>query len=572
MKINIKIFLLLLSSCLLTIACSKTEETEILIAPMEVSSMPITINNESQITFTGKIDQINKEPILAMGFILSEKSASGGTVNKEIAVDPKELGADKTLNYTYNSEKPFDIDNYYSYKFYVKTKNGYYSSKPMHFTLDNIKVETEKTTLAYLGETLSFKGNFKQFKETYYLSINSEAGQRLEYSFKDNHTTLLVTMPKSGFTQDQKFSITLCKAINGMPYTYSKQLTEIKVVAKINPPSKYNYAFNETIPITGLGLPEYYAENLFLLVDGHRIQYYGNYLYLSQIENLRGNSFKFGYVNGRDSVIFDKPLTVQQPSGDLINIRGEHTHPYSDLFVDGLDFYKYFNLKIEQASLGEQKLPLSIYNQGQELLYLHVPENTAEGIYALNLVGGLSKVSSSKKLTIKKFNWDSINKNSFYSGDTIRVKGNFYDHIGYGMVFGNFDMTDHAMISNGSAAFLVPNITPGKYKIKIYYGLSSSLKRIYAPQEISIEVLTPTLKNLTSMLKKPENTISISGQGLYSSFKYYLGNYQLHASINEDKKSGYLYFWDDIPAGKYKLSMVTEYGKIEAKDLIEIQK
>ncbi|MEN5231826.1 hypothetical protein [Sphingobacterium faecium] len=572
MKINIKILLLLLSSCLLMVACSKTEETEVLIAPMQVSTMPVTIKDESQITFTGKIDQINKETILAMGFILSEKSASGGTVNKEITVNPKELKADQTLNYVYNSEKPFDIDNHYSYKFYVKTKNGYYSGQPMHFTIDNIKVETEKTTLAYLGETLSFKGNFKQFKETYYLSINSEAGQRLEYSFKDNQTTLLVTMPKSGFTQDQKFSIILCKAINGMPYTNNKQLTEIKVVAKINPPSKYSYAFNETIPITGMGLPEYFAENLFLLVDGKRIPYYGNYIRLSEIENLRGNNFKFGYVNGRDSVIFDKPLTVEQPSGDLLHILGEHTHPYSELFVDGLDFYKYFNSKIEHASLGEQKLPLSIYIQNSELLYLHVPENTPEGIYALNLVGGLSKVSSSKKLTVKKFNWDSINKNSLYPGDTIRVKGNFYNHIGYGMVFGNFDMTDHAMISTGSAAFVVPNITPGKYKINIYYGISSSLKRIYAPQEKSIEVLTPTLNNLTPMLKKPENVITISGHGLHSSFKYYLGNYQLHASINEDRKSGYLYFWEDIPAGKHKIYMVTEYGKIEAKDLIEIQK
>lgn len=383
---SIHLSILLLSLLAIT-ACKKTEEQEIVNTPMSLKALPVSDIGNATVTFHGQIEKINTEPIREIGFILVEKTQSGGATNTEIVLDHKDVQDGTTINYTYTSKNVFDPDAGYYYQFYIKTANGYYASYPIHFNVDNITVSSPTDLKYNLGETILLKGNFSQFKEQYYLSINVPDGERLAFSLKDDNQTLAITLPKTGFVHGAKLAITLNKPHSGQQYMNSKQLAEVTIVAKINEPTRLRYAYNDIVELTGTGLPEYYVDGLFLLVGDQRIPYVGRSTHFGRMVDLSGASFRFGYVNGRDSVIFSKPMLVEQPSGDDLLFSTASIHPGNSFSSYGVDMYKYFNLKIDQAFLGDKPVSATI-GSDYRYSYISIPNDFPEGSYTLKLKGG----------------------------------------------------------------------------------------------------------------------------------------------------------------------------------------
>ena len=550
-------------------ACKKTEEVVVINTPMTVVAMAPSEVKDSQVTMHGEITTSNKEEILDVGFILSETKQSGSTILQEISAGKQKLINGKTVDFTLTVKEPFDLDLIYQYIFYVKTAKGFYKSQPVRFNVDNINVTDNKLVLAYLGETVLFKGNFKQFKENYYLIAGGNTEQRLAFTLKDNKTTLAVILPKSGYYHGNKLAITLQKPLNGREYVSSKQLIETKIVAKITEPGKNSFAFNEGIQINGIGLPQYgYADDLFLLIDDQRIPFTNN-LFFRQIANLKGESFRLGYANGRDSIYFDKEILLEQPSADNITLATTLTHPDCMIEATGIDFYKYFGDEISKILVGNSAATGFIGNNGNST-YLTIPNNLLDGKYAVTLTSGLSTVTSKQKVEVKRLHWDAINQNIFFSGDTAQLTGNFYNTVGYNLEFSGGNAVYNSELKNNLVSFKIPQLRPGQYKIKTYYHGYYDSKKYYAPEEKTIEIKMPIISDFSPHTITSEYAIILEGKGLSNEFKFYIGGQEVYAyTLNENERI--INIPQGIKPGKYKVWMDTNYGKVEAKTLLEIQ-
>ncbi|WET69809.1 hypothetical protein [Sphingobacterium sp.] len=569
MKSLIQQLLIFLAIVTTTWACKKTEEVVVVHTPMKVIANAPTEVRDSQITMHGEIENINDEEILDVGFILSEITKTGSTLLQEISAGKQQLTAGKTVDFTLNVKEPFDLDLIYQYVFYVKTAKGFYKSPPVRFNVDNISVTDTKLILVYLGETIVLKGNFKQFKENYYLIANSDPQQRLAFTLKDNKTTLAVTLPKGGYYHGNTVGITLQKPINGSEFVSSKQLIETKIVAKITEPSKYSFAYNEDIQINGIGLPQYNTENLFLLINDKRIPFV-NHLLFKQLVELKSGSFRLGYTNGRDSVYLAKEIQLEQPSADDFELATAQTHPGCRIETKGINFYKYFGDEINKLFIGSSAASGFIGNNGYSA-HITVPNNLPEGKYPITLTSGLSTVTSKQQLEVKKLHWNTINQNTFFTGDTARLTGNFYNTIGYNLEFVGGPILYSYEMKNDLVSFKIPQLTPGKYKIKtFYYGFYNSEKS-YAPEEKTIEIAMPIITDFSPHTVTSEYAITLQGKGLSDDFKFYFGDQEVNAFISDAENKRVIYIPHDIKPGKYKVWMSTKYGKVEAKTLLEIK-
>lgn len=549
-------------------ACKKTEEVVVINTPMKVVAMAPSEVTDSQVTMHGEIESTNKEEILDVGFILSETKYGGSTILQEISAGKQKLVNGKSVDFTLTLKEPFDLDLIYQYVFYVKTAKGFYKSQPVHFNVDNIKVTDNELVLAYLGETLLLKGNFKQFKENYYLTVDRNNDQRLAFTLKDNKTTLAVTLPKTGYYHGNKLAITLQKPLNGVENVSSKRLIETQIVAKISEPSKYSFAFNEVIQINGIGLPQDYAQDLFLLVNDQRIPFV-NQLLFKQIANLKRGTFRLGYANGRDSIYFDKEIMLEQPSADNITLATTPTHPGCMIKAEGIDFYKYFGDEFSKILVGNSAATGYIGNGGNST-YLTIPDNLQDGKYPITLTSGLSTVTSKKKVEVKKLHWDAINQNIFFSGDTVQLTGNFYNTVGYNLEFSGGNAVYNTELKNNLVSFKIPQLKPGQYKIKTYYHGYYDSKKYYATEEKTIEIKMPIISDFSPHTITSEYAIILEGKGLSNEFKFYIGGQEVYAyTLNENERI--INIPQGIKPGKYKVWMDTTYGKVEAKTLLEIR-
>lgn len=570
---NTLIYLLVLVYTL-QVSCTKEKEIEIIHTPIALKALSASDITESQVTLYGQIQGSTKEEIVDIGFIIYESNMNNDeSIVKEISLGKQEIEIGKTVNYTWKKDNIFDLDLIYSYVFYVKTLNGFYKSEPIHFEINQIKLDENTPIIATLDETISIEGNFKQITDLHFITFNENSTNRIPIQLNENKSKLTLTLPKNGYVHGNQIEVILNKQSKSDNSFFIKQkLITIKIAAKITGLKKYKVAFNDLIEIVGTGLPSYGDPNLILYIGDQKINYYNPTFTLSQIQNLKGKSYLFGYNNGRDSIIFSQKIELEQPNGNTLNF-SEKAHHGSFIFVDNFDFYRHFGNKQLQSFLGNTAINTQ-YEIYSNRTSFRIPSEIPEGKYNLKFKGEITEITSSKTIEIIKFDWKSINKKSFYIGDTIQLNGKFFKNNSYSVLITSLSQFIPISSYDGYIKFALPKIKSGTHQIRAQYNDNNGLYNINQSHVETFEVKMPIINSVITKKESFDYTRTIvQGKGLDPSFTFFIGNVQVPTSFdfyNGSSQNVELYNLPIIP-GKYKVWMDTGFGIVESPNLLEIQ-
>lgn len=511
-----KRILLLVPVFLSLLCCKETEEIKLDYSPIQLETKPVSDIGYDYVTFNGGITRLNNEKIVDIGFILFE-STDRGAKQIEISVGAK-AAKEGNVSFQYKSPQRFIEMAPYRYCFYVKTENAFYKGELVNFQVDNLKIEQTGLLSVELGDTILVRGDFTQIKDDYIITLDSK---ELRHTLSHDNKTLSVILPESGYTHGRLADVVL-QWNDRQPYRYQRQLSSVRFVATLNEPSKTSYSILESITLTGKGLPYSWSEDLYIFLGGQRLIYNGGFS-LAYFDNLEGNTFEWGYYNGKDSVFFKKPLTIVPPSGDVISFSQPVIHPKQISTLNGVSRYRYFNNKMGKLELGQY--PAVDLLPSSETIYFRV-DNIPEGRYPLTIHNPYFPFTTKETIEVRNFKWSATDRETGYYDEIVRVTGSFIANQVYAVMFeGTKQHELYANASDGQLAFNIPVLPPGDYKVKVGYTNAFEGNINYTSTEKNLTILKPVIEEVSPRSGYAGDLVTIRGKGLKKMTQLLIGTY-----------------------------------------------
>lgn len=551
---------------LILVSCEKVEIVDgTPDRPILVSTRSIINPSVNEITFQGEITQSNSEEIIEYGFILYDVLPNPQT--PQIIPVAKKNSDTGTFQTTYRSENPFNIDYIYSYCAYVKTKKALYKGEKVEFAVDLLKIDNESQRLVLPGESITINGDFTQISDKYFVTQGYQLTDTISFNLAKDKKSITVKIPQTKLAAGQEIALNLRWESKVKGKYLNRLLTKIKVLAKLNIPVKNQYYLGETIPFSGLGLTEEYNADLKLFIGAHEYALTKTFS-LTNIAELKGKNFTWGYTNGRDTVQFSENLKILSPPTDIFKISNPVIHPKSLVYLEGTELPKYFGYQKIKVKIGEKEWQSDI---NQDIIFISEIDLPV-GEYPIILENNQISITLPNKLIINKFKFTGFNPSQAYAGENIYATGSFGSAETYIInIEGQQEFYSTEIIDN-KLKFAIPVVKAGKYKIKISY---TTLRGEYISDNSvhEIQILPPSIETVSKNIVIPGEEIIIKGKGFKGINQIKIGNTEIFGQVNNGNNGNEIRFIvpSYVPAGSFKISVGNGFDVAYSNSSIEIK-
>ncbi|MEN5231825.1 hypothetical protein [Sphingobacterium faecium] len=544
-------------------SCGKEKaETPALTTPPVAITGAFEAISKNSIVFNASLEnQNNLDQITEYGFIVYAINAQQvKSAEQEIRIGQK-LN-DQKVRYTYKPTEVFEMNQTYYYCFYVKTQNTFIKGKFNAFELNKLQLESPSEVMGMAGETLQLRGDFSMLDSSYLLRTYVDQSVRINYSISSDKKTLSFKIPQlSKLQHGQKLEIKLEKRYSDGS-SYSQLVANIRILGKIEPPALKTYNFRDKIRFLGTALPNSWESDKTLqLIIGNITVPYQSEIDISSLKEVKGSSFKIGYKNGRDSVIFSDTYQVIGPDVNKLSFELTAVHPNTLFIVNGFYFYSYFEPDKSSVNLGGHPIDLISYDYNPMSF---TTRNIPEGEYTLQIKNNFYQIDSKQKLVVKKFDWQSIDKKTAYVGEYVTLSGNFIKGFSYVIYASEYQYAEIICQEDGKLRFKAQSFMSEGSTLKIGYYVYSKDKGeelYFHNKEIPFKSNEITFDSFSPGSGAPGTVVQLKGRGIGLAVDYMIGNMRLYPQVKSDDEVTII-----IPIfnakGKVKLSVVTANNKI----------
>ncbi|WP_196934428.1 hypothetical protein [Sphingobacterium hungaricum] len=563
-------FILLIS--FFGISCEKkeSEETieEIDLSPVELSINAGTFLDGNRIQLSGQVTKLNDLEVLDHGFLIQKYTAKN-ILGSETQISLGKLSSTGDISNIYLPDYQIAYADEFKYCLYVKTEKGYYKSNYLESKFDGIVIENIVNVQACIGETITVKGDFSKVDANFELKARGTS-LTIPFEITNNATLLRFKVPSGpGVYQGQKIIFALKNKAASISED-DQEIASARILAVLFPPVKklyyYNYDHLDRLALIGAGIPPAGNNNgLFILIGGQKIPYNREIIFTS-ISGLKGLEQKIGYHNGRDSVIFEDPITFRSPDQDLLQINPTVIHSNSSFTITGTEL----SLMFWNASFrlgGENVIP----NGSDGFTSAFYVEDIKEGVYPLQIFSDLYNFTTIKTIKIVDFNYQDIDKKEGYLGEPITLSGSFIKGKDYYINHVSNNNLDYGYIvakEDGELTFGISDKWKGNIDLIVGF-MSPKGQYIMSNKVLHLNSLGYTYESLSPMQGHFGQVVSIKGKGIGLAETVFFDGIIL---TSLDKSPNEIKFVTPftVNSGKVKIELVIQGKKIELKDHFEI--
>ncbi|MGE8427928.1 MAG: IPT/TIG domain-containing protein [Sphingobacterium sp.] len=565
------LFLISMASLGIFIGCKKNEVTQAVdYSPVSLKAGSFSNLEGKTVTLHGRIERLNGMPVEDHGFII-EKIENNKDSEKEILFSLGNKVTPGEVSFKYQYSRDFEVGDRFRYTLYVKTKNGFYRSESSIFEVDGLQINYLEDMLVPNNNKITVTGDFKFISENvklYYDGLDQKE-YIVPYQLASDRKSLIFTFPKSGsFNHGNKiFFFLRYKDKSGQEI--SRGIARIQILGTVNPPTKTQLYLSDYLPIEGTGLdPEriWMDPPLYILINGKKIKY-KNYIYLLDIENLKGTRFQLGYHNGKDSVVFKDSIELIKPIGSNIHFEKKIIHSPYLMKMTGIDFYSYITVS-EKAKyyLGKNDIahiPYSTQGNTESFAVRNIPN----GLYNFSYSNPFYTATTTEQVEVRNLTWVTPPITSRFVGEAFTITGNFIDDQEY-LVSGD-GIYEHPIAQDGKINFTLPSNIIGQTEIQIGYRVNINYdESFYAPKKQSLYINDFQVSDITPLKGYPGDVITIKGKGL-GSIQITVGGTYATSIYRSSEEHRFI-----IPAfaskGKSALVMTLNGTTIKHKELFEV--
>lgn len=541
-------------------SCKKTEQTTPIVDnPLKLETIGVDAANKKTIVFAGRVLYLNSEKIKDHGFLLKSGFGASSTEKKYALGDAVQIGKVQT-----KIETPAEVleTGVGTYRFYIETDKNTYFGETVRFQLSNFLVDYQMGLSATAGETITVNGDFKDFnKESYKLSYDFNNPKEVAYNIDATKRKVTFVVP-AGYRHGVDLSFSLTPIQPETNFNSSIGLASVRILGTLAPPTSYNYNYDDYLRLSGTGLPPDRPSSFYVIIGDKLFPYSQELLLSDMIYDQPKTAYRIGYYNGRDTVIFDKKITLNIPKPTDLSIRQSHVHPGRSISVTGIIPYKYSFMPI--MSVGDKSARYSwTWNGDDKITIGDIPD----GSYPFIMEGPFAKFESKEKIVVQSLKVTDAGSSKGYYGTSVKILGNFIRGDEYIARLG--DQGDQNLqVANGSAVLEIPNIKPGKVKITVIYNDDHG-KQHTVPTDHQIEVLAPIFDDFYPKSGKPGDVITLKGKGLgYCAI--YMGDVRL-ISVGGTVDEPQVFIPRNIFfKGKVRISAQYQSDWIECKETFEL--
>lgn len=504
MKTNIKLILLHLVVICFSLASCKTETIEI---DVDYSAPSIKTGNsikqgDNTFILNATISKLNDIDVIEHGFIIQKRiNVDEAGKEEKIIINEKAIVGDFSINF-----KPNDVvkGDQFRYFYYLKTLHGYYKGQYSSIIVDQLTLPF-KSTKATIGEKVTIEGDFSMLNDTHILLVEKNLSP-VPYTLSTDKKELSMQIND---IKDAYHGNVIDFAIKSRldPIIISpKRIFSVEILGKLNeiPSKTYNYA--DELFISTLGLSKTGHPNFYILINDYKIPY-KSVIKFSDIPNFNLERFKIGYMNGRDSIWLKEEHYFKKPRPDQISSNKSIIHPFTTFSIIGYSF-EFF--KTEHHYLGNY--PLEDYSKHFDL-YTYRINDIPDGKYNYRYQSEVNKIELPKPIEVVALKVDNPNKNDYYMGEKLLLKGTFLKNERYLVGFSDSHLNQvFTCINNGE--LITENLAFTKGEVKMRVGYESNNGN-YFNNYFTINNLGYTIDDFTPKKGHSGQLITITGKGVH---------------------------------------------------------
>lgn len=554
------------------VGCKKKEVIEAIdYGPVQLKTTTFSNLEGNTVTLNGSISKLNGIPVEDHGFIIQkvEYNANDG---KEIVVSLGNKAAigEVTLKYQHNNN--FELGDRFRYTLYVQTKNGFYRGESNTFEVDGIKIDLlEDKLVPDNNKEITVTGDFQFLSENIklYYQYQYQAEIPIPYEVAADRKSLTFTFPKSDkFYHGNNVSFFL-RFKDKLSYESNRKVANIQVLGALNPPTKTKMYLNEALEIEGIAIKwgeMSMSYPFYLLINGRKIE--NRYrINLYEIEGLKGDKFRLGYHNGKDSVVFKDSIELIKPVGDNIRFEKRVVHSPSLMKINGIDMYTYImDPEMPKYYLGSHGIAHcfnSTYGDPQSFAVRNIPD----GVYNFRYNSPFYSATSTEQVEVRNLRWDTPTNSTRFVGEPFTITGNFIDGHAYSVI-GN-GIGEYPIAQDGKISFSLPAYVIGETEIQIGYNVNINYnEKYFAPKKQKLYVRDFQVSSITPLTGYPGDIVTIKGRGL-SPIETTVGGAYANTIFRSSEEVRFI-----VPAfapkGKSAIVMQLNGTIVKYKDLFEV--
>lgn len=527
---------------------------------IELETLGVAVANTEQVLLEGRILKLNNEKILQYGFKVEPAYGNTEPPTATTYLIRDKIAPGKVTTKITDKALLTKQGGYYTAQFFIKTADTIYTGNKVNFAISDLVVDYHRGLMATIGETITVAGKFDQIDpSSFELYAGWDNPKKVDFSIAPDRSKLTFVMPW-GFSHGQEVTFSLRRtAPEG--HVNSISIATVKVLGRLLPPENYSYYFSDVLELSGLGVPNGYADDLWIIIGDKKVRYFPRLVISDLLYDASGTSFQLGYSNGRDIHIFPQKLQLKQPDADEFSFWRTHVHPRGNTTAGGLELGKYGNFL--QASLGGK--PARFFNYWNGTISVAIGD-VEDGTYPLVVNGHTISYTSKSTIKVEKLKIHSVSPKQAYYADPVTLSGNFIDGDSYFVKVGG-QYVYPLPASNGQLRFDLPSMEENA-PIEVGYSASDG-GEVIVQSGLSIKGLPGTFDDFTPKSGPPGTIVTLKGRG-FGGGRIFFGDqniYPFEYSSTQVKV--------EIPRlttkGKKRLSVFYKTGWISAPSYFEVE-
>lgn len=554
--INLGLFLLIL-----LIGCEKEENATIVDSkPIQLETTAPEKNAIDKIIIAGRVLHLNDEKIVDHGFICG----SGDTIHTVSLGNKLSLGK-ITADLTSNVRSILGTS--FPYYFFIKTEKNLYKGKELELNVEGFSPDWKDGILAVLGEKMTITGDFANINpNSFNLIYSTYENKNVPYTLSADRSAVSFEMPldlRTGQVTTFYFHSKEKPPNQVSQYT----LANITPLGIIDVPVKYEYNLNELLSIYGQGLNFSDSDDVIMeiIIGDKKIPLQIEMLVSDFLKGTKETSFRYGYYNGRDTIIFPKKFTLRTPKNENISFNSTRVHPNGTTYAyirPVLDFYNYDDVRLTMAGI-----PVDLYTIWNQYDQITVP-NLPEGLYPITFANSTFTYTPKATIKVEKLTITSYSKKDIHSGDNVIFYGNFIPGENYFLQYGH-EIIDFQAQSPTNATIRMYISGTGK-NIPVKIGYKNKLEQItYSEASLNFNISGPEIHSISPKSGKPGDVVTIKGKGLFSGYFFFGDQRVFIESGTTDAVT--LIVPESTFKGKVRISNLTNAGWVYSPEYFEIK-
>lgn len=558
-----KLFTLRVSIIYLLIVILNSCKTETIVIEQDYSDPNIrtesaTILSNNNLQLNASVIKLNAIEVIEHGFVF-QKKINDNKYESEHKITIKEAINTGTYSEIYKPAVTPKNGDMYRYYYFLKTKKGLYKGAYVNILIDDITLPYTET-LATINEKILIKGDFSQINSKYVL-LTEDYKKHIPYTInpaKNELTFQMSTIKNAHHGNTLHF---IMKSMDEGQFSMNKRIASVKVLGSLKQMQPLVYKYADKLTFYGEGLPQSTQTDFFILINDHKIPY-RHEIKFSEIENFKDKSFKLGYSNGRDEVIFPEEHTFILPEPSQIFFDRKVMHPYTRLSVSGYDF-EYF--KNERHFLGSSEVFINYKHF--DTYYLNV-NGIPDGNYTYRYESEVNQIETPTKIEVRSLKVNKLDKSDFYAGERIFLYGTFLKGEKYFVGFSESHLAQ-AFVCTKEGELNAENLSLSKGSKTMRIGYESNSGE-YFPQNFTIVNLGYTIQEFLPKKGYRGQLMTIKGKGIHHANTINFGSAIVKYNIQKSQDEIKFIVPNEVQNGKVKIVINLHNESLEFAETFEV--